>query len=119
MIEAVFANGMGILVAFKEKDTSRSGNLSASTFKGALRDVSPPGLSLEDIDMVALIFQDPHTKDIDYERVLMHFYKKVASKTSLKSPSVTSTMKLNLNKNNREQNLSKISTTVKGKGTDE
>ncbi len=116
MLDAVLVHGMGMHAAFKEKDVSRSGNLNAILFKDALREASP-GLALEDRDMVALKFQDPHTNEIDFEGVLKYFYKK-ASKISLKSPSTTSTMSLGPNKNNREQHLSKMSTAT-DKGTDE
>ncbi len=81
MLEAVLTNGIGMLAAFKEKDVSQSGNLSSSTFKDVLRKISP-GVSSQEVHMVASKFEDPNTKEIQYEGVLKYFYKK-ASEMSL------------------------------------
>ncbi len=69
--------------------------------------------------MVALKFQDPNTKDIQYEGVLKYFYKK-ASQTNPTSSLMTTTTNLCQNdKNNRDHLSSKSSTAATVKEMDE
>ncbi len=118
MLEAVLSNGMGMLVAFKEKDVSRSGNLNASIFKDVLRELSP-GLSFEDNDMMALKFQDPNTKEIQYEGVLKYFYKKAFQTSPTSSLMTTTTDLCHNNKTNGDNLSSKSSTAATVKEVDE